>query len=450
MQIRRNTKAFKTILEIVSNCQTRADRQKYIRLYITRAGKSIQDRISVEGIEGEANVFYDLNYQSVLNNLTSPSHQLYQSDDVPGIYYFHSSSKDWDETPFEFDTRVAKEFSSLPELPTTREKGATTRYSLSEPQPKNEPLKKPKPATPVMVVEKGPPQPNYKLKNNLRFTDLDKVFFRRERLSKKDILDHYNKISEYILPYLKDRPVKVRLQSDMGPYTPFGTIESVPKKPSQEIPDWLQTEDDMLLCNDKDHLLFYVELGCVEFDPLHARRKSVDAPDYFVIGIDAVDVAQIAEVAIATREVLNGLYLHSNVKTDGATGLHVYVPLDSKSDFDTAQETANFICRLVRLKKPDIVALKGIDDHDYGKVTLDAKTTNIVAPYSFIAGGSPTIATPLLWEEVTEDLKIDFFNHESIFDRLKKLGDPFEDLMKKKANSEELLKMLKQYYSFLV
>ncbi|HZY79712.1 MAG TPA: hypothetical protein VFE50_09325 [Cyclobacteriaceae bacterium] len=454
MQIRRNTRAFKTILEIVTNCQSRADRQSFIRLYITRAGKTINDRISVEGIEGEANVFYDLSYQTVVNNLLSSTHQLYQSDEIPGIYFFHSSSKEWDETPFEFDVKVSKEFSSLLELPVTREKGETTKYSLSEPQQRSEPqVKKPKP---VMVVEKiekaekGPPQPDYKLKNTFRFTDLDKIFFRREKLSKKDILDHYSKISGYILPYLKDRPVHVRLQSDMGPYTPFGNIEKLPKKPAQEIPEWLQTDDNNVLINDKDHLLFYIELGCVEFDPSHARRKSPDSPDYFVIAIDAVDFSMVADVAQAAHEVLKGLHLSSHVKTDGTTGLHVYVPLDAKSDADTVKETAEFVCKLVRLKRPDIVALKGIDDHDYGKVTLDPASTNIVAPYSFVAGGAPTIATPILWEEVNENLKIDFFNQESIFDRLKKLGDPFEDLTKKKVNANELLKTLGQYYSFLV
>src|SRR5687768_4863529 len=123
MLIRKNTKAFKTIIAIITACHDRPDREKLIRLYITKAGHSIKDRISVEGIEKEAGPFYEMNYQTVLNSLKSTNHQLYQSDDVPGIYFFHTTSnKAWDETPFELDEAIKKEFAALPELPIARKK----------------------------------------------------------------------------------------------------------------------------------------------------------------------------------------------------------------------------------------------------------------------------------------------------------------------------------------
>ena len=105
MLIRKNTKAFKTILEIISACREKPDREKLIRLYVTKAGDTIKDRISVEAIEGGAGVFYEMGYQAVVGNLKSSNHQLHQSDEIPGVYFFHSSSnKVWDETPFEFDS----------------------------------------------------------------------------------------------------------------------------------------------------------------------------------------------------------------------------------------------------------------------------------------------------------------------------------------------------------
>ena len=118
MLLRKNTKAFKTILEIIRACRDRPDREALIRLYITRAGDTVKERISVEGIQGEAALFYEMGYQAVLGNLMSSNHQLHHSDELPGLYFFHSSSnKVWDETPFEFDEAVKKEFASLPELP---------------------------------------------------------------------------------------------------------------------------------------------------------------------------------------------------------------------------------------------------------------------------------------------------------------------------------------------
>jgi hypothetical protein len=173
MQIRKNTKAFKTILEIVTKLQDRADREKFIRLYITKAGQSINDRINVEGIEGGAGLFYDMNYQTVLGNLKSSNHQLHHSDDTPGIYFFHTSSnKVWDENPFEFDEAIKKEFASLAELPILRKKQKTDKYVFPAPSTiLSRPTKnqKVKPEKVEQTVHKGHKQPNYKLKHSIEF-----------------------------------------------------------------------------------------------------------------------------------------------------------------------------------------------------------------------------------------------------------------------------------------
>ena len=464
MQIRRNTKAFKTILEIVSTIQARPDRRDLIRLYITKAGHSIQQRISVEAIQGDVEFFYDINYQAVLNNLKSSTHQIYQSDDVPGIYFFHGTiSKDWDETPFEFDARISKEFASLPELPVTREKGKTEEFVLPGPSQKTPaPVakkEKPTPKKAVMVVSKGPEQPDYDLKHEIRFTDLERIVFRQAALSKRHVLDYYDKIADYLLPYLKDRPHFVRQQSESGPNAPRKNIGSLSKRASQELPGWVQSvsvndEGEMFACNDKEHLLLYAELGCVEFDPCHSRKKSLTAPDYIVIGIDSSDFTRSVEVALSARDILEGLKLPCFVKTDGTSGFHMYVPLDSKSDFDVSMSVADYICKLIRLKLPNVVVLKGSDDNDYGKVVLDPLTNKegagVVAPYSFVAEGAAIVATPLSWDELTDSLRIDDFNYKTIFERLKKTGDPFEDLFKKKADAGAVLERLEENYSFLI
>lgn len=219
MLIRKNTKAFKTILQLVNECQDRPDREKLIRLYITRAGQSLKDRISIEGIQDQAGLFYEMNYQAVLNNLKSSGHQLHQSDEITGIYFFNSTAnKEWDETPFEFDEAIKKEFGSLPELPALRKKGRAEKFRFPAPITKKEsaPLKKKKiakPPTAITTVDNGPRQPAFKLKHKIHFTSLDKVIFRQPQVNKQDVLNYYDKIAEYILPYLKDRllyrPIRV-------------------------------------------------------------------------------------------------------------------------------------------------------------------------------------------------------------------------------------------------
>jgi bifunctional non-homologous end joining protein LigD len=467
MLIRKNTKTFKTILEIVTACKDRPDREKLIRLYITKAGNSIADRISVEGIQGDSALFYDLNYHSVLSNLESSERQLHQSDEIPGIYFFHSTSnKVWDETPFEFDEAIKKEFASLSDLPVVRKKSKTEKYVFPDPKVKPEPKARKSEMAPTRkekavakkspkAVDKGPRQPDYKLKRKIAFTDLDKVIFRNPQVTKKDVLDYYNKIAEYILPYLKDRPLSIH--SSKGSRTAgFKTSSDFPEH--VQLPDWLQTaaakkgQESMLLCNDKSHLLFYVEMGGVQFDCAHSRTKSLATPDYIVVKLECdSEFKKIIEGTLGAKEILSGLHLPSFVKTDGQSGLHIYIPLDSKSKFEASKAAAEYICKLLRLKIPDLVSLHGSDDHSYGKVTLhymlNQEGESLIAPYSLVAGESPTVATPLLWEEVKEGLQLEDFHYETIFKRLKQ--DPFENLIKKKVNAEGLVQKMEENYGFL-
>ncbi len=467
MLIRKNTKAFKTILEIFRACQDRPDRDQLIRLYITRAGHSVNDRISVEGIQGESALFYEMNYHSILNNLQSSNHQLNVSDEIPGLYFFHSTSnKVWDETPFEFDEAIKKEFDSLPDLPAVRKKEKPQKFvfptgkSELKPATKKDKVKAPKGA-PTKAIEAGTKQPDYKLKHKVYFTGLEKIIFRQPKVEKKGVLDYYNTIAEYILPYLKDREQNTRRYSG-GSQAPIAiTVKNLFGEDEGQLPDWIkpkrtQSNEQVLLCNDRDHLMLYVEAGCLEFGPWHSRTKAPDAPDYLVIAIDSPDYepTKAIEVASGTKQILDGLQLPSFIKTDGKSGLHVYVPLDSKSEFLSAKEAAAFLCKLVRIKMPDMVALKGSEESGYGKVSLDyslnEKGESVVAPYSLVAGESPLVATPLLWEEVNEDLHPEKFDFETIFKRLKKIGDPFESFYKKKVNADELIDRLSENYGFLL
>jgi bifunctional non-homologous end joining protein LigD len=466
MLIRKNTKQFKAIVEIITACQSRPDREKLVRLYITKAGHTIEDRINIEGIQGDSEVFYELNYQTVLTYLNSPNHQLHESDDIPGIYFFRSSSnKLWDEAPFEFDDAVKNEFSSLPELPVTRKKGKTEKFVLPVSSTKTEPKKKSgskqtKPKIeikPLKVADDEPRQPNYKLKHKFQFTDLEKIVFRQPKMNKKDVLDYYNKVAANMLPFLKDRMVTTRGSNGTT------TLEEMVEDNLHTRHDWLQmasvpgnkSRKEIYLCNDGDHLLLYAELGCLEFDSGISKTKSFDSPDFMVIGLDSRDpeLTKVKEVALAAKEILSGLQLPSFVKTDGMSALHIYVPLDSKSKFETSRKAAEFICRLIRIKVPAITAMEG-DDDDYGKVYLhfsvNEKGKTLVVPYSLLPGQSAIVATPLQWSEINKKLRPEEFTPEIILQRLKRPGDPFEDIFRKKIDVKSLLERLEENYSFLL
>jgi DNA ligase D-like protein (predicted polymerase) len=468
MLIRKNTKAFKTIVEIVTACQERADREQLIRLFITKAGNTVVDRISVDSIQGDAALFYEMNYQTVLNSLRSPNHQLNESDEIPGLFYFHSTSnKRWDETPFEFDDAIKTEFKTLPDLPATRKKAKTEKYVLpSAPPPSKSSAKKLDKQVAGTKTKKAVAQrtrqPDFKLKHEIEFSDLDRVIFRQPQLTKEQILTYYYNIADHILPYLKDRRLWVRTKSDRAKSLEQLTTDLLFADEPENIPGWLHprtlkkgSENDALIIDEKEKLLLAVERGALEFYPELAKLKQVGSPDYFVITIDSPesDIAKAVHVALEAKVILDGLKLPSLIKTDGMSGFHVYVPLEAKASYQHSRDAAKYVCRLISLKLPNLVAIVGSDENSYGKVaidyTLNEEKQTLVAPYSLVAGETVNIATPLLWDEVNEGLDPASFSIESIFKRLKKNGDPFENLSRKKINAAGLVQSLADNYAFL-
>ncbi len=469
MLIRKNTKAFKTILEIFTTCMDRPDRENLIRLFITKAGNTVHDRISIEGIEGNASLFYEMNYQAVLNSLRSSNHQLHESDDVPGLYFFHSTSnKSWDETPFEFDEAVKKEFASLPDLPIVRKKEKVQKTALPVAKPgsvtkataKSAAKKDGKAAKSQKADLRRPEQPDYGLKREIDFDFLDKVIFRHSRLSKKDVLDYYDKISEHLLPYLKDRPLAVRLHSDLARTKLFSTLESL-SNGSIELPGWINKvkqegqngDEHFIICNDREHLLFFVNIGCVEFHTALSRSRSLEMPDYMILAFESPGegIAEAAENAARAKEIFDALGLPAFVKSDGTSALHVYIPLDGKSKYQSSVEAAEYLAKLIQVKTRGAVSLKGSDDTTYGKVAVDylinGGALGVIAPYSLVQGESAIVSSPLSWDEI-EDNRLEEFNHETIFARLKE-GDPMQNLGRKKVSADELLSRLTENYSFL-
>jgi len=465
MQIRKNTKAFKTIVTIIEACRERPDRTELVRLFITKAGQSVKDRINIQGIETNSDLFYELNYQAIVNNIQSAGYQLHVSDELPGVYFLRGSNKTWDETPFEFAEIILKKFSGLPELPAVRKKESYEKYSLPTAKEQSTPSTTGKKKKEKTIVEKAKPiapapkQPTFRLKQTIEFTHLDRLIYTQANLNKKGVLDYYDKIADYLLPWLKDRALWVRSQSSTP--TEFVSLDKNlwASDSSITLPTWMQQrpiskETQSLLCNDREHLFFYLEHELLEFSSAHSRLKSITAPDYMVFAIDSSELSKTIDTTLATHEILKGLQLPSFVKTDGQNGFHIYISLDGKSEFEKCSASAEFISKLIRLKIPDLITLNETDEMTYGKVvlnySLNAINKSITAPYSLVQGSLPTVATPLRWDEIQHDLRIEDFNIHTIFKRLNQTGDPFESFFKKKVNADELLARLEENYSFLI
>lgn len=291
-------------------------------------------------------------------------------------------------------------------------------------------------------------------KKSLKFTNLKKVYWPEEGYTKQDLLEYYDRIAPYILPYLKDRPESLR-RNPNG----YAGQSFFQKDMPDTIPDWIETvqiysessnkEINYMICQDKADLLYMANLGCIELNPWSSRKQKLDYPDYIVIDLDPQDVEfeQVIEVALAVKKVLDKGKIKGFCKTSGSRGLHIYIPMEAKYDYDHAKQFAQLIASLTHELVPEITSLERMPNKRKNKIYLDflqnRKGQTLAAPYCVRPKAGATVSTPLEWDELKKGLHPSQFTIKTIFDRLKEKGDLFKGIFGKGVDMEKVLKKLK-------
>ena len=256
------------------------------------------------------------------------------------------------------------------------------------------------------------------------------------------VVDYYQQMSEYILPYLKDRPESLKRN-------PNGINDNgfFHKDAGDDAPSYIKSfkvfsesankDIDYILCNDKATLAYLNNLGCIEINPWNSTTKSLDKPDYMIIDIDPSDnndFEQVITTAIAFKKLLDKAGATCFCKTSGATGLHIYVPMGKKYLYENVKDFAHSLCMMVNEELPEFTSLernlaKRGKDHIYLDYLQNRRGQTIACAYSLRPKIGGTISTPLLWDEVKPGLHPSQFNIKTIPDRIKKLGDIFKDVL---------------------
>lgn len=284
---------------------------------------------------------------------------------------------------------------------------------------------------------------------DLKLTNLDKIFWPREGYTKGDLIDYYEKISEYILPHLKDRPESLHR-------FPNGTKDKgfYQKNVSDLNIDWAKTvkikhgneKVEYFLCQDKKSLLYLVNLGCIEMNPWLSKVESLEKPDFLVIDLDPLNVSfnKVVKTALAVKEVLGDLGIRGYPKTSGATGMHIYIPLGAKFTYELSKKLGKIIAILTHQKLPDITSIERSPSERIGKVYIDylqnSESQTVAAPYSVRPVPGASVSAPLEWHEVNDSLKPNSFNIKSMPKRLKQKGDIFRSVLREKVDLRKILK----------
>jgi bifunctional non-homologous end joining protein LigD len=291
-------------------------------------------------------------------------------------------------------------------------------------------------------------------RNTLHLTNQSKLYWPDDGITKGELVKYYHDIAPVLLPYLRNRPQSLhRFPNGISGASFFQKDIDI-----QSVPRWLKTkaiysesnEDHVnyLLCNDASTLIYMANLGCIEINPWNSRIGKLDYPDWMVLDLDPGKIAfqEVVKVARVAKELLDRLELLAFVKTSGATGLHIYVPLEAHYDYHTVRTFAHLIATLVHEKLPDTTSLVRSPAKRTKKIYLDylqnSKGQTIAAPYSVRPRPGATVSTPLSWSEVTNKLDPTKFTIKNIFKRLDKKGDLWEPVIGKGQNMMRALKNL--------
>ncbi len=293
-------------------------------------------------------------------------------------------------------------------------------------------------------------------KVTLHLTNQNKIYFPDDGVTKGDIVMYYNEVADLMLPYLKDRPQSMnRFPNGINGPSFYQKDVDVDK-----IPTWLKTQKvfsesndadiDYLICNDRETLLYMANLGCIEINPWNSTLKQIENPDWIVIDIDPEkeEFSEVVRTALVVKEVLDALDVACYCKTSGATGLHVYIPLGARYDYDQALIFAELIAHQVHSKLPDTTSLERSIKKRNHKIYIDFLQNRtgqtLAAPYSVRPKPGATVSTPLEWEEVNEALSPSQFTIKNVLKRFEKKGDLWKPVLGKGISIEKALKKIEQ------
>jgi bifunctional non-homologous end joining protein LigD len=279
------------------------------------------------------------------------------------------------------------------------------------------------------------PQPR-----EVRLSNLRKVFWPDEGYTKGDLIAYYEAVAPLMLPYLRDRPVVLTRYPDGIKGKSF-----FQKDAPVFIPDWIRTESvyskdsdrdiRFFVIDDEESLRYVANLGTIPIHMWSARSGSLERPDWLVLDLDpkGAPFAHVVEMARTLHKLLEELELPSYVKTSGATGLHILIPLARRYTHEECKTFARVLASLAQQAKPEISTLARPLHARGGKVYVDwgqnGHGNTIVAPFSLRPIPGAPASCPLRWSEVSGKLDPARFTMRTLPARFEKMDDPLAGVM---------------------
>jgi bifunctional non-homologous end joining protein LigD len=296
-------------------------------------------------------------------------------------------------------------------------------------------------------------------KKVLRLSNLDKVFWPDEGITKGDLIAYYRDVAPVLVPHLRDRPFTLKRYPN-GVTNDFFFQKDAPKG----MPDWIPSRPFMVstrdtprrkrkietpLVNDELALLWMVNMGCIDMNVWYSRVDKPDRPDFVLFDLDPspdVGFRETVQVALLVKEVLDALDLQGFPKTSGSDGIHVLVPIERRHSFADTREFAEIVARTLESTHRGLVTTQWSKAKRRG-VLIDSNQNGegktIASVYSVRPREGAPVSTPLGWDEVDESLDPRAFTMDVVLRRVEREGDLYEPVLTMRQSIGAALKKLR-------
>ncbi|HSX22177.1 MAG TPA: DNA ligase D [Gaiellaceae bacterium] len=297
------------------------------------------------------------------------------------------------------------------------------------------------------------------LTTKVKLSNLDKVFFPDEGITKGDLLDYYHAVAPVLLPHLRERPFTMRRYPDGA----FGKAFFQKDAPSH-MPDWIPTLRVQVstreaprktrwirtpIVNDEDGLLWMVNMGCIDMNTWYSRVDRPDRPDFVLFDLDPsadVGFAETVQVALLVKAALDALGLESFPKTSSADGMHILVPCERRHTYDDTREFAEIVAGAIARTHQGLATTQWSKAKRRG-VLIDSNQNGegktIASAYSVRPRAGAPVSTPLRWSEVNDKLDPLAFTMDVVRERIEKHGDLFAGVLTTRQRLDKALNALR-------
>lgn len=275
----------------------------------------------------------------------------------------------------------------------------------------------------------------------LELSNLTKVLWPEENYTKAELINYYAEIYPWLAPHLKDRPlVFTRYPNGIAGKSFYQ------KNMPDNQPSWMktftwETKDRtiyMLIVTARADIVWLANLACIELHPWLSRQDSIDKPDYMIFDLDpspSNNLQQVKKIALLLKDLLDSIGLRSYIKTSGAEGLHMYVPLNPVYTYVQVRQTAELIAGIICREAPDLATIERSVGKRGPKIYIDYMQNvigkTLCAPYSVRPRKSAPVSFPLKWEELAEANPQDY-TIKTVLDRLPGYLDLFKAVLEDK------------------